>query len=160
MCFARSGLYFAKEKLEIVNALGFRIHFARPPIPSRAVRGEERIPFELIQEYTAMININDFRKCDIRIGKVLSAERVFGSEKLVKIIFDLGMEQRQIIAGIALSYPDLSILVGKLIPIVANLEPRKLMGLESQGMVLAADNEGKPVILTPLSEVSPGSIVK
>ncbi|OHA91678.1 MAG: hypothetical protein A2758_00415 [Candidatus Zambryskibacteria bacterium RIFCSPHIGHO2_01_FULL_49_18] len=107
-----------------------------------------------------MININDFRKCDIRIGKVLSAERVFGSEKLVKIIFDLGMEQRQIIAGIALSYPDLSILVGKLIPIVANLEPRKLMGLESQGMVLAADNEGKPVILTPLSEVSPGSIVK
>ena len=52
MCFARSGLYFAKEKLEIVNALGFRIHFARPPIPSRAVRGEERIPFELFQEYT------------------------------------------------------------------------------------------------------------
>ncbi len=107
-----------------------------------------------------MINIDDFKKCEIRVGKVLSAEKVEGSEKLVKMIFDLGGEQRQIIGGIGLSYPDPSVLVGKLIPVVANLEPRKLMGLESQGMVLAADNDGTPVILTTDSEVPPGSVVK
>lgn len=106
------------------------------------------------------ISIDDFKKCEIRIAKVLSAERVEGSEKLIKFKLDLGSEVRQIVGGLALSYPDPSVLVGRLIPILANLEPRMLMGLESQGMILAADNNGLPVILTPDADVPPGSGVK
>src|SRR3990167_6463358 len=104
-----------------------------------------------------MITIEDFKKCDIRIGKVLSAEKVEGSEKLIKFTFDIGGEERQIIGGLALAYPDPSILIGKEMPLILNLEPKKLMGLESQGMIMAADKEGMPVILTPIEEVPPGS---
>ena len=107
-----------------------------------------------------MINIDDFKKCEIRIGKVLSAEKVDGSDKLIKFVFDLGTEQRQILGGLAPGYPDPSVLIGKEMPIIANLEPRKLMGLESQGMILAADGNGLPVILTPEKEVPPGSAVR
>jgi methionine--tRNA ligase beta chain len=118
-----------------------------------------------------MITIEDFKKLDIRIGKVISAERVEGSEKLIKFIFDIGgsasaqgsgetMEQRQIIGGLALAFPDPSVLVGRQMPLILNLEPRKLMGLESQGMIMAADNEGIPVPLSPVDEVPPGSSVK
>lgn len=108
-----------------------------------------------------MISIEDFKKCDIRIGKVLSAEKVPGSEKLIKFIFDIGgMEQRQIIGGLGLAYPNPESLVGKEMPLILNLEPRKLMGLESQGMIMAADSEGLPVILMPEKEVPPGSVVK
>ncbi len=107
-----------------------------------------------------MINIDDFRKVDIRIGKVLSAERVEGSDKLIKFRFDLGGEERQIVGGLATGYPDPSVLVGKEMPIVYNLEPRRLMGIESQGMILAGDNAGTPIVLTPLTDVPPGSSVK
>ena len=107
-----------------------------------------------------MITIEDFKKCDIRIGKVISAEKVEGSEKLIKFIFDVGGEERQIIGGLGLSYPNPEVLVGRQMPLILNLEPRKLMGLESQGMIMAADNEGSPVILIPEKEIPPGSIVK
>jgi len=107
-----------------------------------------------------MISFEEFKKVDLRIAKILEAERVEGSEKLIKFIFDIGGEQRQIIGGLGLAYPDPSVLVGKLMPIILNLEPRKLMSLESQGMIMAADNEGSPVILIPEKEIPPGSIVK
>ena len=108
-----------------------------------------------------MITIEDFKKCDIRIGKVISAEKVAGSEKLVRFIFDVGAgEQRQIIGGLGLSYPNPETLVGRQMPLVLNLEPRKLMGLESQGMVMAADNAGVPVVLMPDEEVPSGSAVQ
>jgi methionine--tRNA ligase beta chain len=107
-----------------------------------------------------MITIEDFKKLDIRIGKVISAERVEGSEKLIKFIFDIGGEERQIIGGLALAFPNPSVLVGRQMPLILNLEPRKLMGLESQGMIMAADNEGIPVPLSPVDEVPPGSSVK
>ena len=106
-----------------------------------------------------MISYDEFKKIDLRVAKVLSAERVPGSGKLVKLEVSLGEETRQIIAGIGKVYQPEN-LIGKEIVIVANLEPRALMGLESQGMLLAADNEGKPVLLAPDAEVSPGSIVK
>ena len=77
-----------------------------------------------------MISFEDFKKCDIRIGKVLSAEKVEGSEKLIKFIFDIGPasaeastgkgEQRQIIGGLGLAYPDISVLVGKEMPLILN----------------------------------------
>ena len=106
-----------------------------------------------------MISLEDFQKLDLRVGKILKAERVEGSEKLLKLEIDLGSATRQIIAGIGKFYEPEK-LVGREIPIVANLEPRTLMGLESQGMLLAADKAGEPVLLSPDQEVPSGSIIK
>ena len=101
-----------------------------------------------------MINFEEFQKIDLRIATVLKAEKVEGSGKLLKLEVDLGEEKRQIMAGIA-QYYSLDDLIGKQIVVVANLEPRKLMGLESQGMLLAAGEE--PVLLMPDKEINPGS---
>ncbi len=106
----------------------------------------------------SMITIDDFKKVELRVGKVLAAERVEGSDKLIKLQVDLGEEKRQIVAGIGLGYtPD--ILVGRQIIVVANLEPRMLMGLESQGMLLAASND-HPVLLRPDEDVAPGASIR
>ncbi|MBI3003918.1 MAG: methionine--tRNA ligase [Ignavibacteriales bacterium] len=106
------------------------------------------------------ISIDDFKKIDLRLGKVLSAERVPKSEKLLKLQVEIGNEKRQIVAGIAKHYAP-ETLVGKLVVIVANLEPAKLMGQESRGMLLAAsDNNGKLSIVTTAEELSSGSVVK
>src|SRR3989338_9140504 len=97
-----------------------------------------------------MISYDDFKKVEIKIGKVLSAERIPDSEKLIKLVFDLGAEQREVIAGVAKSYPDPSVLVGKEMPVVVNLEPKTMMGqYTSYGMILAADADGRPVVLEP-----------
>lgn len=99
-----------------------------------------------------MITYDDFAKIELRTAIVLSAERVEGSEKLLKLQLEVGSEQRQILAGIGKAYQP-EALIGKTIIIVANLEPRKLMGQESQGMLLAADGGDGPVILTVDSSV-------
>lgn len=107
-----------------------------------------------------MINIEDFFKVEIKMGKILSAEKVEGSEKLLKLMIDIGEPTpRQILSGVAKAVPDLEAIVGKMVPIIANLEPRQMMGMESQGMMLCADN-GIPVLLHPAEEVPPGSVVK
>ena len=103
-----------------------------------------------------MITIDNFKKIELKVVKVISVERVEGSDKLLKLEVDLGDEKRQIVSGIAKSYNPED-LVGKEIIIVANLEPRSLMGLESQGMVLAAGSESGPVLLVPEKEVAPGT---
>lgn len=105
-----------------------------------------------------MITIDDFKKIDFRVATVVIAERIEGSDKLLKLKVDIGEEQRQIIAGIGLAY-DPGYLIGKQIIIVANLEPRLIMGFESQGMLLAASHD-HPVILQPEKEVDPGSVIK
>jgi methionine--tRNA ligase beta chain len=107
-----------------------------------------------------MINIEDFFKLEIKIGKVKSVDKVPNADRLVKFIFDIGGEERQIISGIAESYPNLDELIGKEVPILTNLEPRTIKGFESRGMVLAADNNGMPVLLYPEREVPTGSVVK
>ena len=90
------------------------------------------------------------------MGKVLSAERVEGSEKLLKVQVDVG-EPRQIVSGIAKAYAPED-LVGKEVIVVTNLDPRTMMGLESRGMLLAAHGEdGEPVVLTVERSVPPGS---
>ena len=104
------------------------------------------------------IQFEDFKKVDLRVGKILEASRVEGSDKLVKLVVDIGLEKRQIIAGIGKAYAP-EALLGKQIIVVANLAPRLLMGLESQGMLLAASVDGVPVILAPEKEVPPGSSV-
>ena len=106
-----------------------------------------------------MVTVDDFKKVELRVAKILEAERVEGSEKLIRIKADLGSEQRQIVAGIGNVYTP-EILVGKQIVVVANLEPRKLMGLESQGMLLAASDELGPVLIIPESEVENGTVLR
>ncbi|MBI5221041.1 MAG: methionine--tRNA ligase [Candidatus Liptonbacteria bacterium] len=143
------------------------------------------------------MTIEEFQKVDLRVARILSAERVEGSEKLVRLSVDLGEvspvddthvsdgsdgtytsytthksngadttdvvlapKTRQILAGIGQAYAPEE-LVGRQIVVVANLDPRKLMGLESQGMLLAAsDASGQPVLLTPEKKVAPGTRIK
>lgn len=102
-----------------------------------------------------MISFDDFKKLDLRIGKIEAAERIEGSEKLLKLQVDIGDGMRQIVAGIG-QFHDPEDIVGHEIVILVNLEPRTIMGQESQGMLLAADTESGPILLRPDSEVPPG----
>lgn len=106
-----------------------------------------------------MITFDDFKKLDLRIGKVLSASRVEGTDKLIKLELDIGSNKRQIVAGMA-EFLGPEDLVGKQVPILVNLEPRRFRGIESHGMVLAADVDGRPVLLHPEYEVPAGSIIR
>lgn len=102
----------------------------------------------------------DFDKVDIRVGKVLECEKVKKSKKLLRFLIDDGMEKRTILSGIALSYEDPAVLVGKEICFIANFDPRKMMGIESQGMILSAvDKDGKLVVVGPTGPVAPGACV-
>jgi len=106
-----------------------------------------------------LISIGDFAKVEIKIGKVLSAERVKKSDKLVKLQVNTG-EERQIVAGIGKAYSPEE-LVGRKIVVVTNLQSAKLMGVESQGMILAATgSDGVPIILMPEKDVEEGARVK
>ncbi len=107
----------------------------------------------------SQITIDDFMKIQLKTAKVISAERVPKSEKLLKLQVSLGTEQRQIVAGIGKKYEPES-LIGKTIVIVANLKPAKLMGVESQGMVLAAGDTEVRGLATFLEEIDPGTKVK
>ena len=111
-----------------------------------------------------MINIEDFAKLDIRIGTIISAEKIPEADKLLKLEVDLGdpstgsgLGRRQIMAGVAESYPNPSDLVGKQIPIIVNLEPRMLRGYESQGMMIATGDEEGVATLHPARKVPNGS---
>lgn len=106
-----------------------------------------------------LINMNEFARLDVRIGKIANAERIKGSKKLIKLDVDVGDETRQLVAGIAEEYTP-EALIGKFVPILANLKPAKLMGVESRGMILAVDVDGKPVLLHPDKEVPAGSHVR
>jgi methionine--tRNA ligase beta chain len=105
-----------------------------------------------------MISIDEFRKIELKIATVKSAEPHPNADKLMVLQIDLGSEQRQICAGIRNQYTPEE-LVGKQIVVVANLETAKLRGLESQGMLLAASDEGRVIILTPEKSVQAGSKV-
>lgn len=107
-----------------------------------------------------MITIEDFKKLEIKIGTVLTVERIEGADKLLKIQLDMGDHNRQILAGIAEFVQDPQSLVGTQIPILTNLEPRKMRGQLSEGMMLAADENGTPVLLHPARNIANGSIVK
>ena len=105
-----------------------------------------------------MITFEEFKKLDIRAARVIEAERIEGSEQLLKPLIDLGEEKRQIISGIAKFYQPEN-LIGKEIIVLVNLEPKFFFGLESQGMLLAVDIEKGCVLLEPDKKVSPGSKV-
>jgi methionyl-tRNA synthetase len=106
------------------------------------------------------ISIDDFAKIELRVAQVKTAERVKGADKLLRLEVDLGTEVRQLVAGIAEAYEP-EALIGRKVVIVANLAPRKLRGLESNGMIVAASPEGgKPVLAGFLEDVPIGTRLK
>lgn len=131
-----------------------------------------------------MITFDEFKKAEIKIGTILSAEKIPEADKLIKLMIDLGFKPpvqnadgssdhaiepnglaaekdiRQILSGIAEHYPDPSVLVGKQVPVLANLPVRTIRGFESQGMVLYAVGEGFLTTVEPGREIPPGTPVQ
>ena len=105
------------------------------------------------------IGIEQFMSVDLRVARVIVAEKIEGADKLLRLEVDLGGEKRQIVAGVALKYAPEE-LVDKLVVVVANLKPAKLRGVESQGMLLAADLGGVPIVATFEEPVEPGTRVR
>lgn len=114
-----------------------------------------------------MISFDDFQKLDIKIGTIIEAEKVEDADKLLKLKVDLGddpstssgQDKRTLIAGIAENYKPEDI-IGKQIPILTNLEPKIIKGIESKGMILAIDIDGKAILLHPDKKVPNGSKIR
>ena len=105
------------------------------------------------------ISYEDFAKLDLRVGKIESVEAIPGKSRIVKGVVDLGSEKRDVIIGGAEFYQPED-LIGKIVIVVANLEPKKLAGIESNAMLLAADVNDKPYWLTVSETVPPGTKIK
>ena len=105
-----------------------------------------------------MITFEDFKKLDIRMATIVEAEKIAGADRLLKLVVDLGEEKRQLVAGIALQYEPKKI-IGKQVPVLCNLQPAKIRGVESNGMVLCATTP-EPLLLLPEKKVPNGSKVK
>ncbi len=135
---------------------------AKPPVTPSPAAGPASPPATAAGAQAAdeRISMDEFMKVDLRTAKVLAAEKVPNSRKLIKLTIDAGAEQRTLVAGIAEAYEP-EALVGRTIVIVFNLKPAKLMGIESNGMVLAASPEGgKPTLLSVGEDVPPGARVR
>jgi methionyl-tRNA synthetase len=139
-----------------------RIEAGRPTPP--AERKAEALRAEAIGSPTkeassVTVSFEEFQKLDLRVARIITAEIVPKADKLLKLTVDIGREQRTVVAGIAQSYSPQA-LVGKSIILVANLAPRTLRGVESQGMILAAESDGQIVLASFDAPVNPGSQVK
>ncbi len=131
---------------------------ARQPATMSATQTAPAKPAATIPD--GKISIDDFAKVELRVAQVKTAERVKGADKLLRLEVDLGTEVRQLVAGIAEAYEP-ETLIGRKVVIVANLAPRKLRGLESNGMIVAASPEGgKPVLASFLEDVPVGTRLK
>jgi len=117
---------------------------------------KEEATEQMAEDVTKQITIDEFANTELRIAKIISAEPIKGSKKLLKIQVDLGDEQRQIVSGIAQFYEPKE-LVGMDVTMVTNLKPAKLFGVESNGMILAAGKEAS--LLVPKRNVAPGTKV-
>ncbi len=160
---------FSKDKIGIPKIYewdwrpGYEIRVSKgeqlfPRIEMKKEKKKEQSRKEKV-EAANLISINEFYKIEMKVGKVLQAERIKGSSKLIKLQIDTG-EQRQIVAGIGNVYNPEE-LIGRKIVVVENLKPAKLAGIESKGMLLAAtDSDGRPVILIPEKDVKEGSRIK
>ncbi|MDI9642393.1 MAG: methionine--tRNA ligase [Archaeoglobales archaeon] len=159
------GLKLESCSLEDALKVDKELEVRKPELPFKKIEEEDIEPlkktlFERFSEKSELeVTIEDFKRLDLRIGKVLCAERVPKSKKLLKLIVDLGNEKRQIVAGIAENYSPEE-LIGKFVVVLANLKPAKLMGVESKGMILAVDVDGKAILLTVDKEVKPGEKIK
>ena len=104
-----------------------------------------------------MITIDDFKKVEIKVGEIKNAEKIEGSDKLLKLRVNFGDEDKQVLSGIAAYFPDVGALIGRRVPFVTNLEPRVMMGLESQAMILAT---GETELFLFETNAPPGSKVR
>lgn len=139
------------------NPIFPRIEEEKPETKVKEVKAvEEAKPVVKEEE---LISIDDFAKIDLRVAKVLEAEKLEGSDKLLKLSVQVGEEKRQIVAGIAQYYRPED-MVGKEIVVVANLKPAKLRGVLSQGMLLAASVDNKLAVIRPESEIGSGAKVR
>jgi methionyl-tRNA synthetase len=155
----------AKEISERIDAMENEIRNpsaaekpAAAPAPSASTAGAAAA---LPAAAGGKITIDDFAKVELRVGQIKSAERIPGADKLLKLVVDIGDEVRQVLAGIATGYAPEELL-GRKVVLVANLAPRKMRGLESNGMLLAASAgaDGKPVLCTFAEDIPPGAKVK
>jgi methionyl-tRNA synthetase len=130
------------------------------PVPTTAAANPAPPPAAAAPAADNRISIDDFMKVELRVAKVLTAEKVEKSKKLLKLSVDVGTEHRTLVAGIAEAYEP-EALVGKTVVIVFNLKPAKLMGIESNGMVLAASPDGgKPIVVSFENPPDPGTRVR
>jgi len=107
-----------------------------------------------------MVNFEDFTKLDIRIGTIVSAEKIPDTDKLLRFMVNLGEEERQIVSGVAEHFPDPETLIGRQVPVLVNLEPREIRGVESNGMILYVVGEEKLTTLVPSENMPNGVFVK
>ena len=150
-----------EEAMERIEAMENEIRNPGAPVAVPAGTGSAETSGAATAAGTEKITIEDFAKVELRVGVVKSAERIPKADKLLKVMVDIGDEVRQVLAGIAAAYAPED-LVGRKVVVVTNLAPRKMRGLESNGMLLAASSgpEGKPVLCTFAEEIAPGSKVK
>lgn len=106
-----------------------------------------------------MVSFDEFKKLDIRIGRIMAAERIEGAKKLLKLVINIGDEERQVVAGIAETYQPED-LIDRKIPLIVNLDPATIRGVESRGMILAVDIGNKAILLNPDEDVPEGSRVR
>jgi methionyl-tRNA synthetase len=141
-------ILFTKIEDEVIDAELKNLGQSAPPIAAPAEPAKETV------------TMDEFKRIDLRVARVVAAEAVPKSQKLLKLQVEVGPEKRQVVAGIAQHYKPEE-LIGKSIVVVFNLQPAKLMGQESQGMLLAAsDGAGKLVFISPSAEIQSGSTVK
>jgi methionyl-tRNA synthetase len=134
-----------------------RIEAGRPaPTAAGQAEAVESSPQEAS---SVTVSFEEFQKLDLRVGRIVTAEPVPKADKLLKLTVDIGREHRTVVAGIAQSYSPQA-LVGRSIILVANLAPRTLRGVESQGMILAAESDGQIILASFEAPVEPGSKVK
>ncbi|HHV74206.1 MAG TPA: methionine--tRNA ligase [Thermoanaerobacterium sp.] len=134
--------------------------FPRIDVEKELKEAEKESPKKAeVKEEANYIKIDDFAKIDLRVAEVLEAEKVEGADKLLKLKLKVGDEVRQVVSGLALHYK-VEELIGKKLVLVANLEPKKLRGIESYGMILAASNEGKLTVVTVDKDIESGAKVK
>jgi methionyl-tRNA synthetase len=145
----------AKEVFRNIEIVSDRRADKPPALPSEKKEGPGAPPL------APTITIDDFAKVDLRVATILEAERVPGADKLLRLVVDLGFEKRQVLAGIASAYKP-ETLAGRKVVVVANLQPRKLRGLESNGMVVAASigPDDKPVLIGFHEDIQDGARLK
>jgi len=150
-----------KNAIESMQEMEEKTRIAATPTDVKPTRPSPEIPAKSVPFVPdGKISIDDFSKIELRVGLVKVAEKVEGADKLLRLEVDIGTEVRQLVAGIAEAYAP-ETLIGRKVVIVANLAPRKLRGLESNGMIVAASLEGgKPVLAGFLEDVAVGARLK
>jgi methionyl-tRNA synthetase len=155
--FGAAGLLFQKIEDDVIEAQIGKLQATAAATAAAANAAAVSATKALVSEVKAEVTYDDFAKLDLRVATVTACEKVEKADKLLKLTLQVGTEERTVVSGIALHFqPDE--VVGKQVLLLANLAPRKMRGIESQGMILMAeDADGKLVFMSPSSSVAPGS---